>query len=714
MVFSFTMNDWNQTPLFRLLPFFIAGILLYLINDQAEFSVVVIASGILMTSMLLAIFVLQRRRSYRWRWVFGLGVWIFSFLSGWLLTALQCQERRPNHFSRETCTAFTGRIIRNPVLKERSVMALAEIFSAKDSGGWHGVEGRLRIYFGKDSSSVLLRYGDVVAFSKQPERVKAPENPEQFDSRRYLGFQQVYSQVFLGAGQWKKTGGGQENFLVAYAYSLRQKLLEVFRRHYIDGQDYAVLSALLLGYEDEIDPEIIHAYAATGALHVLSVSGLHVGIVYLAFNYLLFFMNRNKSAKRWKALLLIAFLWFYALLTGLQPSVLRSAAMLSFTVIGSAMDRRNNTYNSLAASAFVLLAWDPFMLMQMGFQLSYLAVFGIVYLYPKIYHLFYVKNKILKASWGLTSVSISAQLATFPLGLLYFHQFPNYFLLANILIIPLSTVIIYGGILLFILHPFTLLANGLGYLLGLLVQLLNRVAMDIESWPCSVLDGISVSLAETCLVYFALAGFVFFLVYKRPGFLLAAMSVAVLIFAWNIYEFYVHRMIRQLIVFSVPKQSVITYVDGGKGVLLADTAFYNGPGMSYHVNPYLWKIGAEPQLQAGDTSSDAWVTRKPLLKFYDKIILVVDSGFYFSDKTLFPKIDFLILSQNTKIKLDDLFKKTKPKQLIIDSSNSMYKDKQWTALAKEHGVPVYSLLKNGAFVYSLNRMGKVEWRTIVQ
>jgi len=125
-----------------------------------------------------------------------------------------------------------------------------------------------------------------------------------------------------------------------------------------------------LGYEEEIDQQIINAYSASGALHVLSVSGLHVGIIFIALNMFLSFMDRKRKAKIVKSFIIVLFLWFYALLTGLSPSVLRSAAMLSFVVIGMVSERKTNMYNTLAASAFLLLVINPYLLMQVGFQLS--------------------------------------------------------------------------------------------------------------------------------------------------------------------------------------------------------------------------------------------------------------------------------------------------------------------------------------------------------
>ena len=247
---------------------------------------------------------------------------------------------------------------------------------------------------------------------------------------------------------------------------MRDKLLNILKENGLKNNELAVASALILGYKDDLGEELKHSYSSAGATHVLAVSGLHVGIIFLVLNFLLNILDKNDRFKISKAILLICFLWAYATITGLSPSVVRAATMFSFVTIGKSFGKSSSIYNTLCASAFVLLVYNPYLIMEVGFQLSYLAVVGIVYFQSIIYKWIYVKNKFLKYIWMITSVSIAAQLTTFPLGLLYLHQSPTYLFASNLFVIPGAMLIIGLGILLFITSWIPLISGGIGWLLA--------------------------------------------------------------------------------------------------------------------------------------------------------------------------------------------------------------------------------------------------------
>jgi competence protein ComEC len=228
---------------------------------------------------------------------------------------------------------------------------------------------------------------------------------------------------------------------------LRDFFLTLIEQHVKTKDELAVASAIMLGYRDYMNADIVQAYASSGALHVLSVSGLHVGVLFLALQFLLQWMDKYRQLKWVKVLLVLAVMFFYAVLTGLSPSVLRAVVMFSFFVIAKAINRDNNMYNVLGISCLLLLFWNPYLITEVGFKLSYLAVLGIVVLYPILQPLLTFKNKLLKGAWSITCLSIAAQIATFPISLYYFHQFPNLFLISNLIIIPASDFVLYLGML---------------------------------------------------------------------------------------------------------------------------------------------------------------------------------------------------------------------------------------------------------------------------
>jgi competence protein ComEC len=250
----------------------------------------------------------------------------------------------------------------------------------------------------------------------------------------------------LKSGDWELLQVKEDNIFFSTIYKMREYFLSILSTYVRDRNQFAVASAIMLGYNDYMNGDITRAYASSGALHVLSVSGLHVGIMFFMLNVLLKFMdNRGRKLEITKSVSIILFIWLYACLTGLSPSVLRSAMMFSLIQSGTLLKRHVNTFNIVFGSAVVLMLFNPFIVTEVGFRLSYLAVLGIIYLQPKIYSLWAFKNWFLDKAWMIVAVSLAAQIATFPLSLLYFHQFPNLFLISNLVVIPVSNLILFLG-----------------------------------------------------------------------------------------------------------------------------------------------------------------------------------------------------------------------------------------------------------------------------
>ncbi|MEY2898472.1 MAG: hypothetical protein RL138_525 [Bacteroidota bacterium] len=230
-------------------------------------------------------------------------------------------------------------------------------------------------------------------------------------------------------------------------------------------------TALCIGEKDGLSKFLQADYTACGLSHILAVSGMHLGLVVLALQYILFFLSHSP---RVKTILLILFIWIFSILSGGSAAVMRAALMYSISLAAPLFYRKGKAENGLVASLFILLLIDPYYLFDVGFQLSYAAILSILWIYPKLRDLLIVKNKILLALWNLVCISLAAQLLTAPLCLFYFKQFPNYFLLANVWAIPLSTVVLYALLLLVLVHPFTYLSGLLSWLCIFLVKLLNQ------------------------------------------------------------------------------------------------------------------------------------------------------------------------------------------------------------------------------------------------
>jgi competence protein ComEC len=695
------MKIWNQAPLLRLILPFISGILAA-IHFQFNYN-----NGIIILSCILIIlslaFIPALKVSYKRSWIFGVTVNILLFSLGCRITISHSEINSAAHFSKflDQNTIVCVRVMQSPLEKEKSLKMIMEITALKSGNSWISAEGKAMIFLKKSERSLKLNYGDEVLVSGLFRSISSPRNPGEFDYKSFLGFHNIYQQCSADDKHWISLNRNTGNPVIRYSYTLRDQLLNVLSSNNIKGDEFAVGAALMLGYSDKLDQDILSAYSGTGALHVLSVSGLHVAIVYVVFNWLLFFLDRVKKGNVLKAVILILLLWFYATLTGLSPSVLRAATMFSFIITAKAFTRYTNIYNTLAASAFILLIVNPFLLMDVGFQLSYIAVIGIVYLQPKIHRMIQTDNWLLEQIWTITAVSIAAQIATFPLGLYYFHQFPNYFLLSNLVVIPVSTVIIYLGIALFALAKITIISTYLALGFSWSIWFLNASVKVIEKMPHALIQGITISLWEMIIIYVVMLFFMMFLERKRSRFLFFSLSAVIILLWFQVQEQLDQNRNNKLIVYNVPRSTAIDFISSTTNVLLADSTFSkNDKAISFHLRQNWWNLGIQtPLVINGNFAKENLVIRNDKVIFSGKRIVLINrrgaKNLVWLNKPV--KIDFMIISENPNISFTDLMKKYNPAKIIFDSSNSDQNLLKWKQECILLSQSYYSVKDSGAF-----------------
>ncbi|MBW8333094.1 MAG: competence protein ComEC family protein [Prolixibacteraceae bacterium] len=364
-------------------------------------------------------------------------------------------------------------------------------------------------YFSKESFDTTLVTGDQIVLLARPQEIKNMGNPFEFDYRKMMSNKGIYYSLYLTPEAYHKTGI-KINRIKYLAEKVRDKLIALLSATKIEKEERSVISALTLGYRTELDPETMDYFVNTGTIHVLSVSGLHVALIFFILSFLLSGINKGKVGTLIYPAIMILFLWIYSFITGFSPSVQRSTVMFTFVIIGSTLRRPVNIYNSLSASALVLILLDTNVLFDIGFQLSYLAVFGIVLLQPPMAELIQLKNKILKWLWTMFTVSIAAQLITFPLSILYFNQFPNLFWLSNYFVIPGTTILIWLSFGFFVLYPIPAIANILAELIQFITDLMLRLLKWMSELPYAVSEGILYSQVQTWILYGLIAAFVIY------------------------------------------------------------------------------------------------------------------------------------------------------------------------------------------------------------
>jgi len=694
----------NKIPLLRLLLPFVAGIItaaFYQFNHPFI--------GALLSVFFLATVVLTFIKLKLPHFLYGAVLHITLFFFGYVLLINDTDNFKPNHFKNYVDNSNWALIKVNSrmIEKQKSLNFKCEVLQVRTNNGWEKVDGKLMTYFQKDSISKEIKYGDILFVQANFSEIKPPQNPGEFNYKRFLGFHNIYNQAYIKADKIIFTNINQGNKIIAICENLRNTFLKTFQEFGLKGEEFAVAAALVLGYVDDLDAGLLSAYSSAGALHVLSVSGLHVGIIFFVFSLAFTFLEKIKYGTAIKAILLVCVLWFYAALTGLSPSVLRAATMFSFIVIGKSFMRYTNIYNTLAASAIFLLIINPYIVMEVGFQLSYLAVLGIVALQSHLYNLWETDNWLLDKIWMISSVSIAAQIATFPLGLLYFHQFPNYFLLSNLIVIPISTVILYLGLGLIIFSFIQVVGLFIGKLLIFSIYGLNYSVKLTELLPYSVTSAILISVAESWFIYGVIVFSLLFFLFKRTVYVYPTLVFLSAILFVRIYNSYHLQQQKLLVVYNTPGTRAVNFISGDKNYFLADSALCkNNSKMLFHIKHHWWEKGfSDAEIINGNDrfNFESLIKNNNLYSFAGKNIALFDSTLN-QNKNKF-KTDILILTDTRKFKIEEVIERFEPGLIIFDSTISGKWLDKLKLKCEGLCVKYYAVSESGAFVKDLNSKG---------
>jgi len=469
-----------------------------------------------------------------------------------------------NYFQRNNYQNYQLRINEPPTYKNKTIAFKVDVLTRNDTS----VIGKSLVYIQKSKLSKQLNYGDVIICNTKFNPIIANKNPLEFNYANYLKLFNIHHQAFITSDNWKKIGE-KPNQLFKLTYSISSYLSNIINTSKLTYNNKAIAKALLIGEKEDLDKDILRTYSSAGAMHVLAVSGLHVGIVMLVLIFILKPIKQLKYGHKIYITLILSGVWSYAFITGLSPSVLRSALMFSFIIIGKELQRETSIYQSILISAFILSIINPLVIFKVGFQLSYLAVLGIVYLQPKIYNLIYVKYKILNYIWQISSVSIAAQIATFPIGLYYFHQFPNFFLISNLVVIPLAFIIILLGIFYFLFHWVPVISYCIEFLLNTALTIMNKSVTWVEKLPFSITWGISITWIDTLLIYLSLLFFIFALSLKRIKHLFIGSIILVSFLTIQIFKSHHINTTNELIIYNIKDELAIDIFEGRNNLFLA-------------------------------------------------------------------------------------------------------------------------------------------------
>lgn len=662
--------------------------------------------------------VLWQARHRRSRWV---KVWIGVVAFGtvtmagvirWLQTRLPIENKA--HIIHDTGEreAYEGVVIEQKIDARHARLTLA-LRRVRKEGQWHHAIGKVAVSLPSTSLGSMCGYGygEVLRIEGRIHRISPPRNPYTFDYQRFAAQKGIYHQAFIQQREAVVSCGYEPpSKVMAIAYRIRSFLADSLGAELHDAVVRSALLALVLGIRDEVDQGLTEAWSMAGILHVLAVSGLHVGMLYMLLLWLLGLFGAAGYSRRWvQAGVLISGLWAYAFITALSASVVRAVTMMSLATLARVMGRRYHFWHGLSFTALAGLLYDPLWLSNIGFQLSYLAVIGIKLVYDRGVSILQVKHRLLKRVWQMTAIAVSVQIATLPLSIYYFHYFPTYFLLGNLIAVPAASLLLSLGLLACVLGKVPWAGYVLGKMLSWIGSGVHAYALWIKGLPYAHLGPFWPSLSEVTLGYGLMLGLMAFFVIQKLRYLYLATVCALGVSVSALQRWYHQRHQQVLMVYAIPQQKAIALVDGRGAVILEDGGWDQDSG-SYvrEVKPSLEAMGVYTTLFL---PMGRWVHTVDNIMQYKTwrgltIILWAGKKVVCLDKdSVLPphfsaqhEVDVLIVDGYRLSRLKRWLAQIKPAIVVLGCTLTR---KQRACLLKEladHSIPCHDSLVHGAFV----------------
>lgn len=674
------MPPWKQIPFVRILPFFLAGIGL---QNQFHFPLYLISWLALTPLLLLLFFSFQAPgRQFHWSWLPPTSIYTLLLTTGCLVMELQ-QRKTRNALPSWPPATYTLRL-------EDEWKEAKNSFRNKILVFHQGKYIKAWLYTPKDSQFLHLKPGSWISAQVSPKAISPPANPGAFDYRSYCLPLGVTHQLYLKAGQYHRIKTEEPKGLSPFLRNIQSRVLAILRRSIPDKAAAGLAEALLIGYKGDLDKDTETIYAQTGVVHIIAISGMHLGLIYGLLLLLFKPLNQHRYGRWARSILIILTLWLFSLLVGGSPSVLRSAVMFTAILLGEAIGRKGNAINSLAFSAFALLCYQPYWISDIGFQLSFAAVSSILLFYPILYKFFDSPWSWLDMVWKLIAVTLAAQVLTFPLCVYHFHQFPVWFLAANLVAVPLSNIILLGEIGLCAISFWDQGADTLGLILSQLIRWMNQWVALVSQWPGSVWEPLQISWSQA-LILLAMVTLPLFQI--TPGKKIKGALLLLLIFLTErTLSFYHARHQQRIIVYAIPNTRAMDIQWGESFLFLGDSLIRQKKGAyPFHVRParIQYRMSREKEISGQEPR---------ILKWNGEIIGIFSGPF--EEAVNIPQLDVLILSNNSGMDgWRDYLKTNPPKLVVLDASNSFRIIAQWKKGLQALNIPVFDLREKGHWVW---------------
>ena len=678
----------EHIPFLKIFAFYVLGILTAnLINwtDSLYYNLIYLTIFCFLFCLGLNIFQLLRRYQFI--------LHLLLFLLGLINIGTQLPKVTPDL---ESDNIYLAKLMEDPTRSGQVLQFKSKVYIEKDEKKNKYAELKIKTsIWDKDSSIHYLNKGDLISFKGKIQLLPPPYNPSQFDYSQYLKNKGIYYQVFIPIQNFQiiKHYTDEEGRFQKAIKNIQNSLQTKFKEFIPSETSFQIASAITFGYRSNLSPQVFDVFSNTGTIHVLSVSGFHVSLMYLLFTLILSPLDRIRGGRQIRFSFILIFIWFYALICGFVPAVLRATLMFSLFLIGYWKNKVILSLNAVFSSAFLLLVYDPFMIFDIGFQLSYLAVIGILIFVPLFNQLYSRHNWIYKSFYNLVSVSLAAQLTTTPLAIYYFHQFPTYFLLSNLFITIPSTIILYlGTILVFI--PWRRMSEVFGTILDFAIAITYKNLSYIDSLPLSNIQGIQLNKIECLFSYLGI--FALFIAYntKCKRTLIVSTFCINLVLSVVLMSRIKQKDFNGLKIYNTGKQISLAYIDRGNVQLFSSYDSLSHKNLRYSVFPDLKKYTDTKGITFKRLASDHL---NHSINFQDKKSIFISNG----KANGFQNPELLIIRNNT-----DLPDELNATLTLFDGSNSMKHIQKCIHLLEAENRSYYILKDNFAYVWESDHIWK--------
>jgi|LakMenEpi03Aug12_release.lakeMendotaPanAssembly.Ray.scaffolds.fasta_scaffold24692_5 competence protein ComEC len=685
---------WYRTPVLRPVLALSAGIITQWYTPFSLFTLYLIAA--LTTVLWLVIFLAPDR----WQRLAGptslLAGGSLFFLGGVFLCISNDIRNDPRWLGNDTISgsgsSWECLVVEEPIQKKRSYALTAMVLARHFHNQRYPQHGKLLVYLPNDQQATRLRPGDTIKSDRPPLLIAPPQNPGERNWQQAYLMKGVTHRIFLRPDEYRIISGDSSFSFRRNLWLLKKKILGILQRYISDPAAAGLAKALLIGYRQDLDPALSRSYGNTGVIHIIAISGMHLALIGGLLGWCLRPLERWRPLKQLTQLLILGSLWLFSLLAGGAPSLLRATLLFSTIVMGQLLKRQGNTLNNLMVSALLLLCYDPFWLWDLGFQLSFAAVAGIIltgrYLSRQLSHVRFWWH----APGQLIAISIAAQWLTTPLSLYHFHQFPGAFLIGNLVAVPLSNIVLTGLLLLMVFSPFPLPATLIGKAVEWLIGLMNQYIKEVERIPGLLLTDLHWNLSETILLFIFLLALLHWIINQSTTGRILSISVGLSLISWQAGRLYLQRQQQLIVIYQLNGMTAIDWITGTHCYSRIDS------------------------LAASDRQQLHYTLRQSRLSYGIRQIVPLPTGqqvrlgqkrIWMADKQRIPPrpdstlIDLLVISRRSPYDGKDWVCGRKIGKAVIDGSTGTRTREQWTFLLDSLGIAVHDTKRAGAFVSSL-------------